>query len=375
MFGMNTSVLGLISTIMRWLGKVIAIAVLSMILSLIFGTIAIEMVSLGPNFHYIFFVVPILSIFLAIVWERIPGRRQNSGNSSEPKFVTSIKNWSKSEDPEKGLNGYKWKFVILCALAIITVPVLSMTPSLWERMARSRDAEAALRSFTPTYPPNADLKRLERTLAEFERSRRSISDELSVPKEISPITLLLFNDSNDYRNARNLSWSGGFTECIESGVTIGVPLEEASNVFDEDPHSGAPMHEMLHAMMCQRLGPTNFFSVQSWFHEGVAQLYGNADMSRLRYRIINRTMLWMKRDQLIPPERFCYYRQEGSSAEITLFYSTSWEFVRSLERGYKRSTLIAIIDDVAAGVPFDKSLVDRLGGSCTDLYAKWSESL
>ncbi len=176
--------------------------------------------------------------------------------------------------------------MILCALAFVALSILAMIPSVVERLSRPSDAEGALRSFVPTYGPNVALNRLERTLTEFERSRRNLADELSVPEGTPPIILWLFNDLNEYRNARNLAWSGGFAMCLEDGVTIGVPLEEASYVFSEDPNSGVPMHEMVHAMMCQSLGHHSFISIQGWFHEGVAKLYGNAEMSRLYYRIL-----------------------------------------------------------------------------------------
>ena len=363
------------STILRWLRGVISILALSVLLSPAPGVIALEVIALGPNFRNIFIAVPVLSVSLAILLDRVSSRRPNSDNSSEPKFKAAIENWGRSENSGEGLSGYRWRFIILCALASATLPAVAMVPSLMERLSRQSDAEAALRSFVPTYGPGVEQNRLERTLAEFERSRRELSDELSVPERTPPITLWLFNNLDEYRKAGNVSWSGGFAACFEDGVTIGVPLEEASDVFSEDPHSGTPMHEMVHAMVCQGVGHHNFISIQNWFHEGVAKLYENAEISMLHNRILNRVVVWVNRDRLLSPEAFCNYRYDGSGSEVALFYQTSWEFIRSLEAGHGRHTLIAIVDDVAAGSPFEDSLIERLGGTCTALYAEWTESL
>ena len=70
-------------------------------------------------------------------------------------------------------------------------------------------------------------------------------------------------------------WSGGYTSCQEEGVTVGVPLENASNVLEELPASRTPLHEMVHATWCQSLTRDLFRSIPRWFHEGMAQWYEN----------------------------------------------------------------------------------------------------
>ena len=187
--------------------------------------------------------------------------------------------------------------------------------------------------------------------------------------------LHLFQDIGEYRKSTGSNWSSGFAMCQEDAVIIGVPLEEASNLLNEDPHSGTPMHEMVHGMMRQFLGHTSYTSIPSWFHEGVAQFYGNLEASRIADRVLNRITVWLDRENLLESEVFCEQRVNGPRSKVVIFYRTSWEFVRSLEAEYGRHTINAIIDDVSNGVPFDASLTGRPGRTCTVLYEEWAQSL
>ena len=76
----------------------------------------------------------------------------------------------------------------------------------------------------------------------------------------------------------------------------------------------------------------------------------------------------MSRGSLLSATEFCNYTSGGSRADIELLYSTSWEFIRSLEAGNGIKTLNAVVEDVRAGKAFGDSLRDRFGvhvASCT----------
>ena len=244
-----------------------------------------------------------------------------------------------------------------------------------ERISRSDDADSALRSFAPFYDPGIDDHRLERTLAEFERARRSLAKEWSVPAGTPPITLYLFKGIDEYRESRGLNWSSGYAECRRNEVVIAVPLEEASSLLNEEHHSGIPLHEMVHGIMCQLTGQGAYRSIPAWFHEGIAQFYENSGRTKFMERALNRTGVWWKRDNLLASDAFCSGWREIPRVAVALFYQTSWEFVRSLESKHGRRAINSIIYDVTEGAAFEDSLTRRLGGTCTTLYKEWVKSL
>lgn len=264
---------------------------------------------------------------------------------------------------------------LLVALAI-TLPLLgvAMTPYLLERNSRSRDAEAALQSFSPKHAASVDSADLERTLAEFERARHELSDQWLIPESSPHIILHLFRNLEDYRAGRGLDWSGGYAKCGRDKVTIGVPLEDGSNLLNELPPTRTPLHEMVHAMWCQKLGQRPFYMIPSWFHEGMAERFAYRGFQGYWDRTFNRWAVWINGSNLLPATEFCSYRPRANRDEIALFYGTSYEFIRSLEAQHGIEHLSAIVDDVSSGMSFDNSLHARLGGTCSELYGEWSQS-
>ena len=259
----------------------------------------------------------------------------------------------------------------VCIVAII----IALVPTLSERFSRDDDAKGAIEHFELAYVgSNVDQARVERTLAEFERAHRRLAKEWLQPAETSLISLYLYRDIKEYRAKVDEIWSGGVTVCLERGASIGVPLENASNVFSEENASNTPLHEIVHAMMCQSLGKSSFYSLPRWFHEGMAELYSEDGIPNLYRRIVNRLMIWRHRQVLMPPDVFCNYDADGTATEISLFYSTTWEFSRALDGLHSRHSLSHIVNLMAYGATFEDSLRDQLGGTCTELYTAWLRS-
>ena len=321
--------------------------------------VVVEVVSLGPRFGPLTTVVaPIVALPIATWLTLVKPRNDGRFNA-----------W---------LKGHQRKASLILIVAVLLVVGLDMTPRIIEHRSRGDDAEAALQSFVPVYGSGVDPAKVERTLAEFERSRRKIADLWSVPNPTPPISLYLFRDLREYQAymaTLGVDWSGGYAICQPNGVTVGVPLENASNVFEESPASRIPLHEMVHAIWCQSLGQGPYRSIPRWFHEGMAQRYENDGLSKFSERALNRWTVWMSRGSLLSATEFCNYTSGGSRADIELLYSTSWEFIRSLEAGNGIKTLNAVVEDVRAGKAFGDSLRDRFGGSCSELYTSWSQSL
>lgn len=321
--------------------------------------VIVEAVSLGPRFGTMTMIVaPLVALPVATRLSLITPRRASRSDE-----------WMKR---------HPCKAALILTVAILLIVGVAISPRIIEHRSRGGDAEAALQSFVPIYEAGVVPGRVERTLAEFERARSHLADKWQVPDASPPISLYLFRDIREYKAymaSSGREWSGGYATCLDDGATIGVPLEDASNVFDESPASHTPLHEMVHATWCQSLGQSSYRSIPRWFHEGMAQWYENQGWRRFPERAMNRWTVWMDRGNLLSATEFCGYTSGGSRAEIKLLYGTSWEFIRSLESGHGIQSLNAVVEDVGAGKSFGDSLRDRLGGSCTDLYAIWIQRL
>ena len=341
---------------LRVLGRVLKVFIFWALILALLEVIVIATVSLGPRFGPMaMIVVPLAALSLAIGLTQI--KPANVSRAQKSKQRVSRK--------------------IVALLLVLTLPVVAaaVSPTMMDHLTRSEDAESALQSFEPIYASDVDPARVERTLAEFERAHRQLADEWLVPESSPRIALHLFRDIHEYTSRTGLDWYGGHASCSEHGVTIGVPLEEAPSVLEEEPASRTPMHEMVHATWCQSLGPSAFQSIPRWFHEGMASRYQNGGFRQLAQRAFNRATVWLQRDDLLSAAKFCGYTSVGSRAEVKLIYGTAWEFIRSLEAGYGIHTLKSLLDDVREGRDFERSLRDRLGGTCEELYSEWSQSL
>ena len=321
--------------------------------------VIVEVVSLGPRFGILTTAVaPLIGLITA-----------TSLALAKPCHNSRCDGWTKRHRRKT-------------ALIFITVSLLMMgaaiSPRIIEYSSRGGDAEAALQNFVPIYRAGVDPAKVKRTLAEFERARIRLAGKWHIPENGSRITLYLFRDIGEYKAhmARvGREWSAGFANCLVDGVTIGVPLEDASNVFEESLPSRIPLHEMVHATWCQSLGRSSYRSIPRWFHEGMAQWYANEGWRQIPERAMNRWEVWLRRESLLPATEFCNYKSGGSRSDIGLLYSISWEFIRSLEAEHGIQNLNGVVENVRSGMSFNDSLLDRFGGSCSELYTSWTQSM
>ncbi len=349
----------ILATSQRWLWNAVSVLIPFITFVFLLGLAAVEFIPLGPGFRLLALIVPAISAIAVALIKIIPtfSARNRPGESRSHGTL-------RREIP-----------ALLSLLALSILVVAMIIPTTIGRFSRSQDAQMALKSFALEYDPDVDLNSLEQTLAEFERARRTLAQDWTIPPEKPPVSLEILRNIEAYRQTRDESWSIGFLRCEQDKVTIVVPVESDSGVLREYQHTGAPMHETTHAVMCQILGQEAFFSMGLWFHEGMAQLYQNKPASRIFDRAANRIMVWLNRNSLLQPEKFCDYQLEGSGTEIDIFYQTALEFARSLEATYGNHALSAIIEDVSNGATFDDSLEHRLGGVCMELYTEWKRSL
>ena len=262
--------------------------------------------------------------------------------------------------------------------AVILVTVVSVTGGIiWYKSHQSRtvaDAEAALANFQVRYERGVDPSRLNQTLAEFERARRSLERTWPNPPDSAPITLRLFGSIEEYHAITGRHYTAGVAFCPPTGAVVWVPLEQAIELPGEDDHTRTPLHETVHAMMCQYLGEEGFYSIPRWFHEGMAELYENEARHLRPERVDNRLYVWFHGDKLMASESFCTEPFMRPESEIGLFYMTVLEFARSLETEHGRNSLLGVVDDVQDGISFEESLQNRFGATCVELYSDWLAS-
>ena len=244
-----------------------------------------------------------------------------------------------------------------------------------ERGSRAVDAEAARQRFVVPDTSRLPSDDVERALAEFERAARRLEGLWPSMEGRGPVVLELYPNLEEYRTERGLQWSRGSVECREHETVISVPLEDDSGIMTGGPHpSPAPLHEMVHATVCQGLGAEAMLSIPSWYHEGLAQLHAKRGIARVGDRVFNRLVVRFRRGGRLPPDRFCFGQPTSSPAEAALFYSVAWEFVRFLSAQHGVDDLDGVVEDVAAGIGFRDSLLARFGEECTDLYGRWLEN-
>ncbi len=325
------------------------------------GHIAFDRVSLGPRFGLTVVVTIVASICVVIISRLLIIR----ASDSLKRWGEHFPSWSRSNK----------KKLIVGSLAIFLL-ILSPTMSSFacERISRAIDAESARQVFAIVGNSATEPGSTEYTLAEFERARRRLEGQWPIPENSLPILLHFFRDINEYHSAIGADWSAGALSCRETRITIFIPLEEVPEIFVGDEESHTPLHEMVHAMICQSIGKRAHRSIPSWFHEGIAEFHEHESSSHSK-RVSNRFKVWLSRQDLMNPDRFCDYIPPNNRAEIALFYATAGEFVHSLATGHGSDTLNAIVEDIGAGVAFEDSLRSFLGGTCIGLYSEWSRSL
>ena len=92
-------------------------------------------------------------------------------------------------------------------------------------------------------------------------------------------------------------------------------------------------------------------------------------------RTERRLKMWMEKDGLLEPQRFCTVRFISQNLEErSMLYRGSLEFIRYLDLKHGEDDVNLIVDDVRRGVAFKDSIRRRLGGECNELYRDWIAS-
>ena len=276
------------------------------------------------------------------------------------------------------------QLILLAFVGLLMISAVLIVGTVRRELAEKNNAtaaEVARDRFTMTlYPslgPEFNPEAVNQTLRELEDSYQRLHDLWVLPDAADKIKIWLFRTVDDYQAITGNDDAGGHAMCpSESGPVVVIPVEKAPSVENDDHLSRTPIHEMIHALMCQSLGNEAFYSVPRWFHEGIAERYEMEGIARMIFRVEKRAILWLNRHFLMAPDRFCAIRlQSRGELESALFYETSREFVNSLAARHGLEALNVVVDDVRMGETFNSSMENRLGGTCNDLYMQWKSSL
>ena len=349
--------------LLKWLRAGVRWAILSAVLWLLSLPFVIDGVALGPSFRWALLgsaaVATCMSLLLMV--------------SFGPALKWALSRLRDIRTPSRSSQRDR----VLAGAVILGTVVLATGGIIWYKSHQSRtvaDAEAALANFQVRYERGVDPSRLNQTLAEFERARRSLERIWPHPAVSSPISLRLFESIEEYHAETGRYNSDGSASCPPTGAVVWVPLEQAIALPGEDDHTRTPLHEMVHAMMCQYLGQEGYYSISRWFREGMAELYQNEARHLRTGRATNRFNVWLHGDRLMSPELLCAEPLMRTEFESGLFYMTVLEFTRFLEAEHGRDSLLGVVDDVRNGLEFEDSLHDHFGNTCVDLYGNWLES-
>ena len=339
---------------------------LSAVLALSFTIITIEWTPLGPLFiPRILSAWALASLFGALLT-----------------YLTE-RQMAKRTKPYKTRPLTRRQFLMLAILGLLMVSTILGVGTVKREFEEKRNAvraeEARDRFALNLYPgPSPEFKpeAVNQTLRELEDSFQRLRGTWVLPETADQIKVWLLRDLQDYQTTTGDPDAGGHASCLsESGPVIVIPLERAPSAVTDDNLSRTPIHEMVHAMMCQSLGEEAFYSMPRWFLEGMAERYAMEGIARIMTRVEQKANLWLKRHRLMSPDRFCANPLRARNGlDRALLYETSREFVKSLEARHGIKALNLVVDDVRAGVTFDEGMEKRLGGSCEDLYMRWKGS-
>ena len=338
-------------------------ALLSASLAVIFTIAAVELVPIGPQFAKGVITAWSLATLVSALIIATPQVLKKKGTPS-----------SKRSPLERGQG---IALIIIGVLGVVLPFIILFLEREITEMRNESKAERAKSRFAITHHlgggPEFGKESLEQTLAELEDSYLQLRRNWTIHQETERINIWLFRDLQAYSEATEQDDATGHVWCShDQGPVISIPLEEAPSASKQDNFSRTPMHEMVHALICQGLGRERFIAIPSWFHEGIATRYETEGFLRVKMRIEIRVATWLKRNELLDQERFCTESpQRMSRLDAVLFYASAHEFVRFLQSKYELSSINMVVEDVRTRLPFEESIQKRFGGTCQEIYGDW----
>ncbi len=205
----ETPAVRVLKKLMGWIMVAIVRVVLSVVFLSLVLTFALDKIALGPGFNVAIVVAVavalcvtfLLNVFWGRVWSWLEIRL------NDLRLLKLL--------PRVGR--------VLSGLGLLVLVGFSLGALIWFYSHQARtaaDAEDALANFQVHYTGGVDQSRLNQTLAEFERARRSLELVWPSPAYSSPITLRLFESIEEYHAETGRYYSDGSASCPPTGAVV-----------------------------------------------------------------------------------------------------------------------------------------------------------
>jgi len=255
-------------------------------------------------------------------------------------------------------------------LMLVIIAVIILGPLLVRTVLDYRDKgflNDSREHFSVISTSTVSQARINLTQVELEKSLREIRSSVKVSLDDS-IKVHLYSNVRELQEATGSpKWVYGLTRWSSQGPEIFIPAElppDQKSILNE----GAPVHELTHAI--ELLVTNNPKNLPLWIREGLANHYLD-----FWERILTHIGVWLNRDKIMSYERLSLFRYDYPQEDLerSVFYSTSYEFVRYLFMRYGESTVWGIVREVSAGTSFESAISHTTAKSERELYEDWLE--
>jgi hypothetical protein len=253
-------------------------------------------------------------------------------------------------------------------LLVVLVLAMGAAAIYFPRVASEKALLArAQPHFILTRHGSVEQNRVDYTLIQMEKGLETYQAAAGA-KGFVPIKVELYPDAARLRADTGLeAWAGGFTSYASGAPVIYLPA-----VADDSGVADTPEHEVIHALVYQRLGQAGK-TLPDWFSEGTAQYFSQGGWARLPSRDVARLGMWRNGDAVLSAAEFQSF-STGSAVpdeDIFFFYDCAYEFTRHLCRQSGEGCIIKAMDGVASGSSLAAALSKATGQSFEESYSAW----
>ena len=253
--------------------------------------------------------------------------------------------------------------VILALLAVLLTAYLGVY--LHDSKVDHSLLESAELHFLVVKHGDISQNQVDGTLIELERAWQRLDQHLGSRGNQVFVQVHLFPSLSDYHNYDSLPHnSTGCTQCLTTGPVIYLPASGAGA-------TSSPPHEAVHAVVCSLLGREVMESLPLWFNEGLANYETGKGFNNLFERDRIRLTLWLDRGDLMIPDKFGSYVLGESTEEVSIFYSSSYEFMRYIAKAFGDRSPWDVLEKVANGMTFDNAFMNVTGHDWRQTYREW----
>lgn len=259
---------------------------------------------------------------------------------------------------------------------VVTVVLISLAIWLGLRFHMSAEDRALLdraqQHFSAIVHGTISTGRVESILIELEGEYERLHKRYALPTYRSLVEVNLYSNVTEFQlSTGRPSKALGFTTCLLHGPVIYLPVDEKGGKSLDQYSYSTPEHEMVHAVICDLAGRQQAYSIPLWFHEGLAECESLKGLSNIWERLDSRWYLWRHKSETMPVEAFLSTTSPYPGEEETIFYISSFEFMRYITNRFGEQIPWNILKKVAEGETFDTAFKHMTNYDSTYEYEEW----